>query len=180
LPEVDLVIPDAYDSVYKYGETRFADNDYSPALESFKSICDNDTTSKYYLRSSYAAGWIYENVLNKPDSAVKYYSKIVSFDPKSEICKHVTEKLTLYKENIQEKEDSLKRMENNTFDSLKNQKDTLSKGTNENKGEIKGNNGENPEGQNGVDNSKEKEKDPANNTDIKKENEPTTEPDNSK
>ena len=178
LPEVDLVSPDAYDSVYKYGETRFADNDYTPALEAFKNICDKDTTSKYYIRSSYAAGWIYENVLNKPDSAVKYYSKILSADPKSDICKLVTDKLTFYKESIQEKEDSLKRLENNSSDSLKNNIDTLNKGSRENKEEIKGNRGENQQGQNGVDNTNVN--DPANNPDLKKENGPKTEPDNTK
>jgi tetratricopeptide (TPR) repeat protein len=173
MPEVNLVTPDTYDSLYNYGESKFANNDYSMALEAFKNICDKDTTSKYYLRSAYAAGWIFENILNNPDSAVIYYSKIQNKDPKSEICKLVNSKLIVYKEEIQQKEDSLKNKGNNTVDSSKNHPDTL--GNENNKPEIKD---EKPEGQ--LDNTKEKEKEGTNIPDIKKENDPNSGTDNTK
>lgn len=107
IPELDLETHDALDSVFSYGETKFSANDFTSALLAFQDIVSRDTTSKYYIRSAYAAGWIYENVMNKPDSALVYYSKLLNTDPSSDINKLITSKLTIYNQEKTKSEDSL-------------------------------------------------------------------------
>ncbi len=186
LPEIDLEVPDASDSLYKYGESKFVNNEYPTALEAFKSICENDTASKYFLRSAYAAGWIFENVLIKPDSAVKYYSKILLSNPNSDISKLVTAKLTIYKQDIQEKEDSskvrnsLNMPDSLTTDSTKNKTDTSGNRPGEINGELRNNPGDNSGKEQTLDKSSGTDDGKDTNPDMKKEEVPSNEPVKSK
>lgn len=93
----DDVSEGAADSLYFDAENKFVKKDYPEALDGFKSIINNYKDSKYTDKSIYAAGWIYENVMFKPDSAYIYYSEIVASYPKSEIAAAVFEKVDEYK-----------------------------------------------------------------------------------
>jgi len=97
---VEDVSEGAADSTYLEAENKFLNKDYPSALDGFKNIINNYKGSKYIDKSIYAAGWIYENVLFKPDSAFKYYSEIVTFYPKSEIAGVVFQKVDEYQNNL--------------------------------------------------------------------------------
>lgn len=96
-------IPDPADSLYLYVENKFLNKDYSGALTGFKEILLLYPGSKYDERAMFALGWIYENVLLKPDSAYFYYFTLNSGAPTSELALLIQPKLAEY-ESFNKKE----------------------------------------------------------------------------
>jgi tetratricopeptide (TPR) repeat protein len=120
--EDENLMTGSVDSMYLDAESRFVAKDYIPALLEFQNIAANYASSKYFARANYAAGWIYENVLNQPDSAYFYYSNIIQLAPKSPLLQHVAGKVLEYQKFIASKNDTLKP----ETDSLQTKTDTLS------------------------------------------------------
>jgi tetratricopeptide (TPR) repeat protein len=120
--EDENLMTGSVDSMYLDAESRFVSKEYIPALQEFENIVTNFSSSKYFARANYAAGWIYENVLNKPDSAYFYYSNIIQLAPKSQLVQQVSGKILEYQKFIASKNDTLKP----ETDSLQTKKDTLS------------------------------------------------------
>jgi tetratricopeptide (TPR) repeat protein len=96
LPVVTEVEQSTDDSIFTYAENSFADEKYPEALDAFKEIANNFPNSEHSARVNYAIGWIYENVLSEPDSAVVYYTKVAEISPNSEYYTVVTQKLAEY------------------------------------------------------------------------------------
>lgn len=84
------------DSIFSYSENKFVSKEYRDALGGFLEIASGSPGSDYYAKSNYAAGWIYENILERPDSAYMYYTNLVKNAPASELTVVVAEKLTEY------------------------------------------------------------------------------------
>jgi len=96
----DNVERDAGDSIYSYSEDRFNSGDYETSLGGFKQLLGLYPNSRHANKSMYCIGWIYENVLNKPDSAYKYYSSIDSLSPNSDFAAAVSGKVKEYKDTL--------------------------------------------------------------------------------
>lgn len=96
LPVVTEVEQSTDDSIFTYAENSFAAGKYPEALDAFKELTVNFPNSDHSTRANYAIGWIYENVLSKPDSAVVYYTKVAKISPNSEYYTVVTQKLAEY------------------------------------------------------------------------------------
>lgn len=179
ISQIDLETHDALDSVFNNGENSFSDKDYTSALAAFQYIVASDTSSKYFLRSAYAAGWIYENISGRPDSALIYYNKILNSDPSSDITKLVTTKLIFYKQEKTKEEDSSShktdslKLDSLKFDSSSNIHDTLNfKSPGNNKEELKNGEGNKSNDETGDQTGKDK-----NNPDLKKEEGTVPDPD---
>jgi tetratricopeptide (TPR) repeat protein len=114
LPVVTENIITSEDSIFSSAENKFVSKEYRDALGGFLEIAYNYPASDYYAKSNYAAGWIYENILERPDSAYIYYTNVVANAPASELSTVIAEKLTEY-------ENSLKPVNNDslTVDSIK-------------------------------------------------------------
>lgn len=84
------------DSLYMEAQNKFLNRDYPAALDGFKNIINNYPGSKYADKSIYGAGWIYENVIFRPDSAYLYYSEIIRTYPNSEAAGIVFQKVDEY------------------------------------------------------------------------------------
>jgi tetratricopeptide (TPR) repeat protein len=130
LSVVEEISSDAADSLYTEAETKFSSEQYNSALNDFIFIINNYPASKNFSRSVYAAGWIYENVLSKPDSAFAYYEKVLATDPKSDFAKIIAGKVSEYKK-INTPADS-----SNKIDTTELKKENPEEGKEEKKEEI--------------------------------------------
>ena len=133
LPVITEVEQNTDDSIFTYAENRFAAGEYPDALNAFKELADNYPNSDHLARANYAIGWIYENVLSLPDSAVVYYKRITGDPSNSEYYAIVSQKLAEYNNFFNPQMDTT-----NTLDTL-NTPDT-------NKVKIEDNSGENNSG----------------------------------
>jgi len=97
LPVVEEESTDVGDSIYLQAENYFVSEKYDSALVGFLQIASSFPNSKHFTRSAYAAGWIYENALSIPDSALVYYEKILAADPNSAFARIVAPKIEEYK-----------------------------------------------------------------------------------
>jgi tetratricopeptide (TPR) repeat protein len=95
----DEDIPDPADSLFVYSEKSFLNKSYTEALDGFRDIAVKFPDSKYTDRSLYASGWIYENILMKPDSAYMYYFSLTQKAPQSEFTALISPKIMEY-ENL--------------------------------------------------------------------------------
>lgn len=95
---------DAFEDIYLQAEEMMFDENYEDALYMFQFIADDTTGSKYAVKACYAIGWIYENVLLKPDSAAVYYQRLVDKHPETEYASAVQEKVQAWNEMITEEE----------------------------------------------------------------------------
>lgn len=96
IPVDEAVAPDPADSLYWISQEKFLGRDYEAALNGFKTIIGSFNESKYFPRSLYASGWIYENIYMKPDSAYLYYTLLASKAPGSEFISVISPKLDEY------------------------------------------------------------------------------------
>jgi tetratricopeptide (TPR) repeat protein len=90
------VVKDIADSLYNIAQLNFSNDNYLYALKDFVQIVKTYPQSAYVEKSLYAIGWIYENVIMNPDSAVYYYSLIINNFPKSEFTPLISEKINVY------------------------------------------------------------------------------------
>ena len=96
LPVVTETEQSTDDSIFTNAEYNFSAGKYSDALDGFREISVNYPTSAHITRANYAIGWIYENVLSVPDSAVIYYTKVAENSPNSEYYNIIVGKLAEY------------------------------------------------------------------------------------
>lgn len=107
IPVEEEILQSSDDSIYFYAEKQFTDSRYSEALDAFRVISENYSASLHASKANYAIGWIYENVLSKPDSAFIYYSKIGQDAPSIELYSKIYGKITEYKNSLAGNKDSL-------------------------------------------------------------------------
>lgn len=109
--------------LYTRAEAELNKKNYYSSITQFKDIYSNYPKSISAPKALYAEGWIFENVLNKPDSAVIYYDSLLAKYPKSEYAENISPKLEFYhNEKLRIKkaiEDSLKTLQKSKEQSLK-------------------------------------------------------------
>ncbi len=66
-----------HDSAYAVAESLLWSGKYQAAIEKLKAIIEERADASMAAKSQYAIGWIYENYLDKPDSALVYYKLLV-------------------------------------------------------------------------------------------------------
>ena len=94
-PYIDL----NYDPVkeeYNEAENVLLDSDYDDAIQKFYEIYLSYPNSQYAAKALYACGWILENILTDPDSAVVIYDTLVQYYSASVYVKNVAGKLSVY------------------------------------------------------------------------------------
>jgi len=69
---------------------------FDSALTAYVEIVNSFPESIYTNKSLYAAGWIYENILFKPDSAYAYYALLIAKSPASEQAVLIIQKVDEY------------------------------------------------------------------------------------
>jgi tetratricopeptide (TPR) repeat protein len=92
----DIYSGDPSDSLYSAAEKSFVSKDYPSALQSFRDLIFLYPSSERIDRAFYGAGWIYENILGKNDSAYFYYSSLVKSNPNSQAAAIVMKKVSEY------------------------------------------------------------------------------------
>lgn len=97
LPLIDLTF-DPGKELYLNAEDNIKKKDYNTAINQFIKIHKEHLQSKYADKGLYAAGFILENDLRLPDSAVAVYDKLISNYPNSEFVKLIAMKVTIYKQ----------------------------------------------------------------------------------
>lgn len=103
-----MEIPDVgyepLEEMYLRAEDAMLAENYEDALYLFDYIAADSSDSKYAVQARYALGWIYENVLLKPDSAAVYYQKLVDTHPDSQFASAVRDKINAWNAQIAEEE----------------------------------------------------------------------------
>jgi TolA-binding protein len=108
--------------LYARAEAEFNKRNYYSSITQFKDIYNNYPNSISAPKALYAEGWIFENVFNKPDSAVIFYDSLKAKYPNSEYAENISPKLEFY-HNVKLKvkkaiEDSLKALQKSKEQSL--------------------------------------------------------------
>jgi len=120
-PFIDLNY-DPVEEEYDNAENIFMNNNYDDAIREFYKIFKSYPNSQYAAKSLYASGWILENILTDPDSAVSVYDTLFSRYPASVYGKKVAGKLTSYNQELERIrtaiQDSLKALNVTLSDSL--------------------------------------------------------------
>jgi tetratricopeptide (TPR) repeat protein len=89
-------------------ESQIEEAQYDSAYVLLKNIVSNYPESIYKPKSLYTIGWLYENVTDEPDSAVKYYSKIIDEYKNSEYAMAVRRKVSNYQSELERIENEKK------------------------------------------------------------------------
>jgi TolA-binding protein len=84
---------DSADAEYATAEKLLSDGKYADAVSGFHRIVDLYPGSPLAPRAQYAIGWVYENNLDRPDSAISNYQLLVSKFPTSPYVSRVQAKL---------------------------------------------------------------------------------------
>ena len=117
--------------LYAKAEAELNKKNYYSSIAQFKDIYNKYPKSISAPKALYAEGWIFENVLNKPDSAVIYYDSLMAKYPKSEYAENISPKLEFYRnEKLRIKkaiEDSLKALQKPKEQPLKSDTSKTSK-----------------------------------------------------
>ena len=110
-PLIDFEYDPARD-IYAQAESEIEKQNYYSSIDKLNNIYNNYPKSMIAPKAMYAEGWIFENMLNKPDSAAIIYDSLTSKYPTSEYTIRVSSKLRYYnskKQRIETAiEDSLK------------------------------------------------------------------------
>ncbi len=99
---IEDVSSDASDSLFNASESEFDNSDYSSALQGYTNLLSEYPSSVHWVKSCYSAGWIYENVLHKSDSAYDCYSKVIVTNPKCEYAAAISGKVKEYEEAMKQ------------------------------------------------------------------------------
>ena len=83
-------------NIYEQAESELNKQSYNSSVNYLSSIYNNYPKSILAPKALYAEGWIFENKLNKPDSAAIIYDSLTSRYPKSEYAINVSSKLRYY------------------------------------------------------------------------------------
>jgi TolA-binding protein len=84
---------DDADTAYASAEKFVIDGKYEDAVSGFRRVVDRYPRSPLASRAQYAIGWVYENQLVRPDSAIANYQLLVSKFPASPYVTQVQAKL---------------------------------------------------------------------------------------
>jgi TolA-binding protein len=113
-PSIDL---------YAKAEIELNKKNYYSSISQLRNIYSNYPESISAPKALYTEGWIFENVFNKPDSAVIFYDSLKTKYPKSEYAENISAELEFYhneKQRIKKAlEDSLKALQKVKDQSLK-------------------------------------------------------------
>jgi tetratricopeptide (TPR) repeat protein len=80
--------------VYAAAESLLWKGQYHRAIEGWKEIINENPSSALAAKSRYAIGWVYENYLLKPDSALAYYKMVAELHKTSPYAAAVKERIT--------------------------------------------------------------------------------------
>lgn len=117
---------DPAEAEFLSAESQIDQAQYDSAYVLLKNIVSNYPESIYKPKSLYTIGWLYENVTDKPDSAAKYYSKIMDEYKNSEYALAVRAKVSNYQSELEKIENEKKAVEE------AEQAETTEEDTNEN------------------------------------------------
>lgn len=117
---------DPAEAEFLSAESQIDQAKYDSAYVLLKNIVSNYPESIYKPKSLYTIGWLYENVTDKPDSAAKYYSKIMDEYKNSEYALAVRAKVSNYQSELEKIENEKKAVEE------AEQAETTEEDTNEN------------------------------------------------
>ena len=109
--------------LYAKAEIELNKKNYYSSISQLRNIYSNYPESISAPKALYTEGWIFENVFNKPDSAVIFYDSLKTKYPKSEYAENISAELEFYhneKQRIKKAlEDSLKALQKFKDQSLK-------------------------------------------------------------
>ncbi|MDX9789955.1 MAG: tetratricopeptide repeat protein [Candidatus Kapabacteria bacterium] len=80
---------DTVADLYTSGLNLMRHGDYNYSIEQFSKVYADYPESKYTPASIYSIGWIFENYLRNPDSALHYYRILINDYPETEHAKEV-------------------------------------------------------------------------------------------
>ncbi len=83
-------------SIYVQAESELNKKNYYSSISQLNNIYNNYPKSQTAPKALYAEGWIFENIFNKPDSAVIFYDSLVAKYPRSEYAAKINPKLNYY------------------------------------------------------------------------------------
>ncbi len=113
-PLIDFENDPAKD-IYAEAESELEKQNYYSSMAKLNNIYNNYPKSMIVPKALYTKGWIFENLLNKPDSAAIIYDTLTSKYPSSDYAIKVSPRLKFYhseKERIKKiREDSLKALQ---------------------------------------------------------------------
>ncbi len=92
LPPI-TVSPDTAEALYRQAEQAMLSGRNENAIDTLKLLVQSYPTSTYAPRAEFAAGWLYEQVLNQPDSAIANYQRLRARYPSSLYAARVQPKL---------------------------------------------------------------------------------------
>jgi tetratricopeptide (TPR) repeat protein len=80
--------------VYAIAESLLWQGQYHGAIERLREIINENPSSTLAAKSRYAIGWVYENNLAQPDSALAYYKMVVEHHKESPYAAAVKNRIT--------------------------------------------------------------------------------------
>ena len=92
LPAAAIAV-DSAETAYRRAERLLLSEKYAEAVDSMHSLSAAYPSSPYASRAEYAAGWMYEQKLNMPDSAISVYRRVAVRYPSSAFAALVKPKL---------------------------------------------------------------------------------------
>lgn len=125
-------------SLFEEAEQLSEAGKYEPAIASFKRIAETYALSPHSAKALYTAGWHYENSVNKQDSAVAVYRRLIEKYPVSTYANRVRPKVAEFDNEIkrleqeQQKKEEEKKAEEKKAEEMKSaeQKSGVSKPAN--------------------------------------------------
>ena len=117
LTKIDLEKDPAKD-MFIQAEAIYDSSRYDKAIATLKDLADKFPESAYAAKSLYTIGFIFENDLNRKDSAAVFYDSLSAKYDRSTYAIAVKNKLTFYKSEMKKISDSLAMIESMRQDSL--------------------------------------------------------------
>ncbi len=104
---------------YSEAEKNIFDEKYRNAISAFRGIVHDHPLSPYAAKSLYAIGYLFENKLSMPDSAVSVYDSLLAKYGNSEYAGAVKPRINFYHSYHKAKQDSIKNLEQSRLDSIR-------------------------------------------------------------
>jgi len=99
---------DVTKKMYIDAENTYMAGKYAEAIAKFYSIANNYPKSSMAPKSLYAIGWLFENKLDKPDSAFSVFSRLHKKYRRSEYTLAITPQINEYNRELRRKEKALR------------------------------------------------------------------------
>lgn len=88
-----VVQKDSAELSYRQAEEYMLDSNYVRALQGYRAVVQQYPHSEFSAGAQYAAGWLYEEKLNQPDSALALYRRLAEQYPRSKFAALVKPRL---------------------------------------------------------------------------------------